>query len=230
MEFHGFSADTFRFLAELAKNNNRPWFRANRERYERFVRTPALAFIEAMAPRLERISQYIYADPTPSGGSLMRVYRDTRFSGDKEPYKTNIGIQFRHQQGDDAHALAFYVHIEPGECFLGAGSWRPDSKALAAIRASIAEQPAEWRRTLAARGFLRAWGGQLWGDRLKRPPRGFDPDHPCVEDLKLKSFLGLIDLSREQVLSADLLDIATKAFAAASPLMSFICRALSLPY
>ncbi len=104
MSFQGFPADTVRFLSGLASNNNRDWFRANKARYERSVRGPALAFIEAMAGPLERVSRHIYADPSPSGGSRMRIYRDTRFSPDKSPYKTNIGIQFRHERCDDIHA------------------------------------------------------------------------------------------------------------------------------
>jgi len=122
--FEGFPADTARFLAELARNNNRDWFRANKGRYERSVRGPALAFIEAMAGPLERVSRHIYADPSPSGGSLMRIYRDTRFSPDKTPYKTNIGIQFRHERCDDVHAPGLYFHIDPKECFLACGMWR----------------------------------------------------------------------------------------------------------
>ena len=136
MAFEGFPPDAVRFLAELGKNNNRPWFQANRNRYEQSVRAPALAFIEAMAPRLERASPRIYADPSPHGGSLMRIHRDTRFSNDKRPYKTNIGIQFRHERGDDVHAPGLYFHLDPKEFFLACGMWRPDGDALAAVRSS----------------------------------------------------------------------------------------------
>ena len=115
-----FDRNTFRFLAELGANNERDWFEANRHRYERHVLEPALAFIERMAPNIERLSRHLLAVPKRTGGSLMRVYRDTRFGHDKRPYKTNIGIQFRHERGRDVHAPGLYVHIEPGGCFLGA--------------------------------------------------------------------------------------------------------------
>lgn len=229
MAFDGFPADTVRFLADLAKHNNRPWFKANRERYEQSVRGPALAFIEAMAPRLERISRYVYADASPMGGSLMRIYRDTRFTGDKEPYKTNVGIQFRHQQGEDIHAPGLYFHIDANEVFLGCGMWKPDSTALAAIRKRIVEHPKDWKRARDSRGFVKVWGS-LWGERLKRPPRGFDPDSPFVEDLKLKHFLGIADLPRKALGSGKLLDAAARMFAAGTPLMKFLCDALGLRY
>jgi uncharacterized protein (TIGR02453 family) len=229
MAFNGFPADAAAFLAELARNNNRAWFQANKDRYERAVRGPAIAFIEAMAGPLERVSRHIYADPSPAGGSLMRIYRDTRFSPDKTPYKTNIGIQFRHERGDDVHAPGLYFHIEPKECFLACGMWRPPADALAAIRARIAEHPALWLTARDNKAFGKTWG-TVTGETLKRPPRGFDPAHPCIEDIKRKDFLGVIDLPRADTRSPKLINQAAKAFAAGTPLMKFLCDALNLPY
>ena len=227
--FKGFPADTVSYLAQLARNNSRPWFQANKDRYERSVREPAKAFIEAMAGPLEKVSPHIYADPSPTGGSLMRIYRDTRFSPDKSPYKTNIGIQFRHERGDDVHAPGLYVHIDPREFFLACGMWRPASDALAAIRARIAEHPKLWVAARDDRAFVRVWGC-VTGDALKRPPRGFDKDHPCIEDLKRKDFLGVVDLPRELITSGRLVARAARAFAAGGRLMTFLCDAMGLPY
>ena len=229
MAFEGFPRDTIKFLADLARHNNRPWFHANKDRYEASVRQPALAFIEAMAPQLERIAPRIYADPSPNGGSLIRIYRDTRFTGDKEPYKTNIGIHFRHEQGDDIHAPGLYVHIDTKECFWACGMWRPDGPSLAAIRTRIAEHPDEWKKMCRSRPFVRVFG-EVSGDRLTRPPRGFDPDHPCVEDLKLKDFLGVANLARRGLYSPQLPQEAARVFAAGAGLMKFLSTALSLPY
>jgi uncharacterized protein (TIGR02453 family) len=229
MAFDGFPADSVRFLADLARNNNRAWFQANKGRYERSVRGPAMAFIEAMAGPLERVSRHIYADPSPTGGSLMRIYRDTRFSPDKTPYKTNIGIQFRHERGDDVHAPGLYFHIDPKECFLACGMWRPPADALAAIRARIAEHPAIWLAARDNNAFVKTWGA-VTGETLKRPPRGFDPVHPCIEDIKRTDFLGVLDLARADVLSPKLPARTAKAFAAGTPLMKFLCDALALPY
>ena len=116
-----FSKSTFKFLDQLAANNNRTWFEENKPRYESLIREPALEFIEAMAPALKMFAPHFRADPRKMGGSLMRVYRDARFSRDKTPYKTNIGIQFRHELGKDVHAPGFYVHISTAECFLAVG-------------------------------------------------------------------------------------------------------------
>ena len=123
--FDRFQPSLFEFLEQLADNNNRPWFLENKPRYQRDVLVPALAFIRAFEPRLKKISRYFVASDRRAGGSLIRVYRDTRFHKDGEPYKTNVGIQFRHEQGRDIHAPGFYVHIAPGECFLAVGASTP---------------------------------------------------------------------------------------------------------
>ena len=121
MKFERFQPALFEFLEQLADHNNRPWFQANKERYEQEVLEPAMTFIRAFQPRLKRISPCFVASDRRLGGSLMRVYRDTRFSKGGEPYKTNVGIQFRHEHGRDIHAPGFYVHLAPGECFLARG-------------------------------------------------------------------------------------------------------------
>ena len=138
----GFTPATIRFLTELRNNNNRDWFNANKHRYENDVVAPSLNFITVMDARLKKISPHFRAIPKKTGGSLMRVYRDTRFAKDKTPYKTNIGIQFRHELGKDVHAPGFYVHVEPNQVFLGVGIWRPDPKALGKIRGEIHEEEA----------------------------------------------------------------------------------------
>src|SRR5438046_6848292 len=109
-----FDKATFTFLRELKTHNDRDWFAANKARYLATVQGPALRFIADFAPRLAKITQRLVADPRPVGGSLMRIYRDTRFSKDKAPLKTNVGIQFRHEAGKDVHAPGIYLHLEPG--------------------------------------------------------------------------------------------------------------------
>ncbi len=187
--YASFRPETLRFLEELAANNNRDWFRDNKTRYEEQVLDVALEFIQSMQEPLHDIAPYFVALPTRVGGSLMRVYRDTRFSKNKTPYKTNVGIQFRHEQAKDVHSPGYYVHIDPEQVFIGAGMWRPDAGPLRDIRERIAARPAEWRRVRGDKPFRRNF--ELGGEVLKRPPLGFDPQQECIDDIKRKSFIAV---------------------------------------
>lgn len=222
-----FSKATFQFLDELAANNERAWFEANKDRYESVVRAPALDFIDSMAPPLAGFAPQFRAEARKMGGSLMRVFRDTRFSRDKSPYKTNIGIQFRHTLGKDVHAPGFYVHIASDECFLGAGCWHPEADALGRIREQIAAKSAAW---FAVRDAVLQAGWQLAGDSLSRPPRGLAADHAAIDDLKRKDFILLQPLARAEVLKGDFVEVAAQRFATAVPLMRFLCSTLDVVY
>jgi uncharacterized protein (TIGR02453 family) len=229
VSFGGFHRDFSRFLRELKANNSLEWFEANKARYEQRVRGPTLAFIEAMAPRLERISPYIVADAGKTGGSMMRIFRDTRFSPDKSPYKTHVGVCFAHERAEDVHCPALWFQVNPASVMLAAGIWRPGAVALGRIRAAIAARPGEWL-AVRADGRLRAVFGDVTGTALKRPPRGFAGEHPCIEDIKRKEFLAVAMMKPAFLLRADLLDEAEAIFAAADPLVRFLCRALGLKY
>jgi len=221
-----FSLQTLEFLRALAANNNRDWFNENKPVYECDVRQPAMAFIESMAPRLTGISPHFLAIAKKSGGSLMRVYRDTRFSRDKTPYKTNIGIQFRHEQGRDVHAPGYYVHIDPQAVFVGAGMWRPDSRALGKIRDHLVEAGSAWVAVCDEAKFRTYFN--LSGETLKRAPRGFSPDHPLIEDLKRKDFIAISELSHEDVLNPGFIDTVCQRFRAADAYMRFLCKAIEV--
>ena len=223
-----FRPETLHFLDEIAANNERTWFQANKHRYEADVLEPALGYIETMGPRIESISAHFVAIPKRVGGSLMRIYRDTRFSHDKTPYKTNIGIQFRHERGKDVHAPGFYVHVEPGQCFLGAGIWRPESSALAKIRTRIVEKPGAWKNTSRDGRFREHF--EFGGQRLKRPPRGYAADLPYIEDIKRKDFIASCPIDDEDVIAGDFAERTAARFAAAAPLMAFLCTALELQF
>lgn len=223
-----FSSATIDFLAELAANNNRGWFEANKPRYEALVREPALDFVAAMGPLLGAFAPHFRADPRKVGGSLMRVYRDARFSRDKTPYKTNIGIQFRHELGKDVHAPGFYVHLCADECFLAVGCWHPDAQALGRLRDFIAQYPEKWFAACDDPGFAGQW--RLSGDSLKRPPRGYAADHAAIEDLKRKDFVAIAPLSFADVTAPRLVRLAAERFAASRPLMKFLCDALVVNY
>ena len=222
-----FSPALFTFLKELRDNNNREWFQENKARYEKHVKDPALRFIADFGPKLKKISPHFRADPRANGGSLFRIYRDTRFSKDKTPYKTHTGIQFRHELGKSAHAPGFYLHLQPGQVFAAVGSWHPESTVLRGVRESIAEDSAAWRRAVGKR-FSDVF--ELEGDSLKRPPRGFDPEHRHIDDLKRKDFIGVTRLSQKAVTSTDFQDQLASTFAAGGSLVRFICRAIDVPY
>jgi uncharacterized protein (TIGR02453 family) len=228
MESESFRPTLFEFLEQLTANNNRPWFRENKSRYERDVLEPSMAFIRDFQPRLKRISPYFVASDRRVGGSLMRIYRDTRFARHAEPYKTNVGIQFRHELGGDIHAPGFYVHVAPEECFLALGVWRPDPASLGRIRQAIVEWPDRWRRVRRDRKFIERFSFD--GGSLKRPPRGFPSDHPWMEDLKRTDFIGLEELEERDVLHKGFSDHVAASFAAGRPLMRFLCDALAIPF
>ncbi len=226
--FSGFPKETFQFLRTLKRNNDREWFQKNKSRYESAFLEPSLGFIAAIEKPLQKISPCFQAIPKKQGGSLMRIYKDTRFAKDKTPYKTNIGIHFRHEAGGSVHAPGFYLHVEPGNCFIGAGIWRPDKTPLLEIRRAISESPTNWKRARDAKSFRSTYN--LSGDSLKRPPAGFENDDPMNDDLKRKDFIGVCNLDDDELTDSEFLLAATKKFKAAMPFMRFLCSSLDLPF
>jgi uncharacterized protein (TIGR02453 family) len=227
-EFVGFPADFFCFFEQLRKNNNRDWFNTNKDRFQQSVLEPMSAFIRDIQPRLAAISKYYIADPKPQGGSMFRIYRDTRFSKDKTPYKTHAACQFRHETGKDAHAPGFYVHIEEDTVLYGGGIWLPPAPKLNAIRDFLADNARSWARVRNAKKVQDAGG--IKGDGLQRAPRGFDDQHVHIEDLKRKSFYVMSEAPPQAAASPDFVDEVAQGFARAAPLNRFICDALELPF
>ncbi len=225
MESDFFGSATFAFLSDLAENNSKEWFGANRRRYEETLKEPAQRFILAMGDRLPEFSPSLRADPRPLGGSLFRIHRDLRFSKDKTPYKTHVGVQFRHLAGKDAHAPGVYVHIEADECFVGLGVWRPASAPLRAIREAIVDSPDGWATAVEA---LTRSGLSLAGESLKRIPRGFDADHPLASDLRRKDFIAVAPLAPQQVLAPDLPDAVMRSILPGASFFRFVCDALGV--
>jgi uncharacterized protein (TIGR02453 family) len=227
--FPGFPEDLFGFLQDLSRNNNREWFTANKDRYQASVVSPVSDFILAMGQRLHKISSSFVADPRPHGGSMFRIYRDTRFSKDKRPYKENVGCQFRHVAGKSAHAPGFYVHLQPGNVFVGGGIWAPPNPVLDKIRTAIVERPGGWEEVL---GRVQAGKGpcSMEGEQLKRPPRGYDADHRFIEDIKRTSFFVMRDEDPSLVIKPEFIDVTEDAFKTAAPLVEFITHALGLTF
>ena len=217
-----FNPDLFDFLRRLTKNNNREWFAKNKAWYQQVVVEPALSFINDFAPHLYELSPHLVADARPTRGSLFRIYRDTRFSPDKRPFKTHVGIHFSHSSGKDAHAPVFYLHLEPDNCFAAAGIWHPDNRTLTRVRSAIVSDSDRWA---AFRKKLK-----LEGDKLSRPPKGFDRQHPFIEDLKMKDFVASVTFTEDQICGSKFLREFTSACHKMSPLVEFTTKALGLKY
>lgn len=226
-----FTRGVFDFLKELEVNNNRPWWEANKDRYIRVIREPALDFIEDFGERIQRISPHYLADTRTNGGSLMRPYRDVRFSKDKTPYKTNVGIHFRHVGGKDVHAPGFYLHLEPSGSFGGVGLWNPETKAAREIRQAIYDDPAGWKKATKAKAFSDTWSIEHHDDaKLKRVPKEFDEGHPYPNDLRLKSFTAGTRLTQKTVTSEGFDTQLAKEFKKASAYMAFMSDAIGVAY
>jgi uncharacterized protein (TIGR02453 family) len=223
-----FTPKLFGFLKDLAENNDREWFKANQDAYENYVREPALEFINDFTGPLKGISEYFVTDSRTVGGSLFRIQRDTRFSKDKTPYKTNTGMQFRHIMAKDVHSPGYYLHIQPGECFMGVGIWRPETKVAYAIREKIDEDPAAWKKATRGKRFTDVF--TIGGDSLKRPPKGYDPDHPYIEDLKRKDFIASTRVSQKDITSDHFMADFTSNCKRATPFMRFLCEAVGVPF
>lgn len=224
-----FSEELIDFLVGLSANNNREWFNARKDVYESVLREPALDYIREVGEPLADISPHVRASDRKQGGSLMRIYRDVRFSRDKSPYKTNVGIQFRHESGKDVHAPGYYVHISIEECFIGAGSWMPDRDALLAYRRAVSEHPSEW---LALKQMTESGEWNLDGhhDMLKRPPRGFSADDPMIEDIKRKHFIVTHRMDIEDVTAPDFVEYTIERFKESREWMAFLTKAIGLPF
>ena len=225
--FEGFSSKTISFLQDLKENNNRGWFNAHKDEYEEFVREPGLALIRDMEKPLQKISPFFTAVAKKSGGSMMRIYRDIRFSKDKTPYKTNLAMHFRHETGKSAHAPGFYFHIRPDEVLLGVGIWGPESDVLKQIRFLIDDDQARWKRIIRKKAFRETF--HQGGSSLKRHPRGYDPEHPLIEDLKRKDHMGINYLKQSDIMDRKLIDKLTAHMKTAMPYMRFLCDAQHLP-
>ncbi len=162
------------------------------------------------------------------GGSVFQIHRDTRFSEDKTPYKRNAGAQFRHELASgDVHAPGMYLHLEPGNCFMGGGIYRPPTKALTPIRQRMVDRPDDWR---AARDAVEEAGMALGGDQLKTSPRGFDADHELIEDLRRTSIVVSRAFSEDDALADDFMDTFVGWCEDAAPVLRFCCAAQEVPW
>ena len=218
----------FSFLRELKANNTREWFTEHKARYEQDVKEPLLDMIADFAPMLSELSPHYLAIPKASGDSLFRIYRDVRFSKNKDPYKTVAGVHFRHRLGKDVHAPGYYLHLEPGNVFYAMGMWHPAGPDLRAIRQRIDQDPDEWREVKEDTLFASTYTWE--GESLVRAPKGFAPDHPDIEDLRRKDFIGVGRLPEEDAYRSDFLPYLATEWGKGTPLMRFLSAAVDVPF
>jgi len=226
--FTGFSRDAIQFLADLAANNERAWFQPRKVDYERLLKEPMERLCVALAERFTARDIPLGADPKRSP---FRIYRDTRFSRDKSPYKTNLGATFPwiddaarvgEQAGDGPHGNGGYFSFQPGEMYTGGGMWMPPKPRLDAFRRAIVEDPDGVRAALEDPTFVGWFGAAHGHESLKRVPPGYPPDHPLAELLRWKDVVFGRRLSDDEVCSADLPDLLAEGYAAALPVFRFL--------
>lgn len=223
-----FTENTFKFLRALARNNSREWFHAHKAEYDAKLRGPFLQLIGDLQPDLLAVSEHYRADPRGVGGSLFRIHRDTRFSNDKTPYKTWSGARFFHARHKEIDAPSFYLHLQPGNCFIGAGLWHPEPESQRRIRQFIFDNPGAWNAAVHSPSFTRKF--DMSGESLVRPPRGYPADHPLIEDLKRKDFVATMALDDAVVLGPGLRKAVATQFAGLAPLVDYLCASLDLEF
>jgi len=223
-----FTAKTFKFQRALARNNNREWFHEHKAEYEADLRQPFLQMIADLQPAMLEVSEHYRADPKPVGGSLFRIHRDTRFSNDKTPYKAWAGARFFHARSKQVEAPSFYLHIQPGHCFIGAGLWHPQPETQRKIRQFIFDNPGNWKAATRAPAFKKKFS--MEGEALVRAPSGFPVDHELIDDLKRKDFVATTILDDDTVLGPRLRKTVGDQFKALAPMIDYLCAALDLEF
>ena len=221
-----FTPALFRFLRQLKAHNDRGWFETRRAQFVADDEAPMLRFIADVGPHLAAISRAVVADPRRTGGSMFRIYRDTRFSADKSPYKLNVAASFPHEvkrdkQRELAAVPGFYLHLEPDDSFGGGGIYRPDMPTLTRIRTAIIQKSSDW-------ASARARCPDIAGDQLARAPAGFDPNHRFIEDLRRKDLYTLVSFSEKEVCGPNFLDVYLECCRASAPLVGFLSKAMGL--
>jgi uncharacterized protein (TIGR02453 family) len=224
-----FTDKTFRFLRALARNNERAWFHAHKQDYDDHVRAPLQRLVTELQPHLAEVTLQFRADPRPVGGSLYRIQRDTRFANDKRPYKTWQGARLFHARRQELATPLFYLHVQPGGCFVGAGIWRPESPTLRRIRQFIVDNPTAWKAAAHGPAFRRRYRLDD-EDRLVRPPRGFPADFPFIDDLRNRSFVAWRDIDDATIIGPRLRQVLAKDLRDLAPLVDYLCASLDLEF
>lgn len=215
------SASTLDFLIKLKKNNNKEWFDKNRPQYE-LIKIEFKNFIN------ELIASIAKFDPSvkhlEAKDCIFRINRDVRFSNNKAPYKTNIAA-FISPEGKKSISAGYYIHIQPGNCFLASGMWMPPAPQLSAVRQEIDYNADEFRKIILSKEFKKHFKELSQEDKVKTTPKGYEKTHPEIEFIKLKSFIAMKAIDDKEVLSKNFIKSICSSFEVAHPLNAFLRRA-----
>jgi uncharacterized protein (TIGR02453 family) len=213
-----FTPRTLAFLRALDRNNRREWFHARKDRYEADVRAPMVALVERLASDFTGFAPDVLASPR---ASMYRPYRDTRFSANKTPLKTNVAAVFPHRLLPKHEGAGFYVEVAPHHVWFGGGMYMPSSAQLYQVREHIAAEHARLSRIVGSAAFRRTFG-TLEGEQLHRVPRGFAPDHPAGAFLKYRQFLAGCERPAEFAIEPGFYRALVAAFRTLAPLVAFL--------
>jgi uncharacterized protein (TIGR02453 family) len=220
-KFRGFAPEAIEFLRELKNNNDREWFTPRKAIYEERLRLPMIELVRAIHGEMLSFAPEYVGEPARC---VFRIYRDTRFSKDKTPYKTHIAASF-FRNGLDKRGAGYYLGISPEDIHVGGGLYAPEPDVLLAVRRLIADDFGAFRKTFEAPRIARL-AGEIQGESMTRPPKGFDPEHPAVEHLKRKQHHFMVRLEPELATTSKLLAEVVKRFEAMTPLVRFLDSAL----
>ena len=224
-----FSDASFKFLRGLARHNDKTWFNDHKAQYEDHVRQPFLRLLTDLQPDLAAVSLHFRSEPKTVGGSLFRIYRDARFSNDKSPYKSWQGARLFHERHKQVPAPSFYLHLQPGECFVGAGLWHPEPDTQRRVRQFILDNPGSWKKAAHDAPFRRHFEFEE-SEKLVRPPRGFPADFEFIEDLKHRNFVFWRSLDDATMTGPKLRQTVAADLKALGPFVDYLCAALDLEF
>jgi uncharacterized protein (TIGR02453 family) len=211
------------FLSELSKNNNREWFSLNKSRYDK-LQQEFVAFLDELIPMIAKFDSSVAA--MKGKECMFRIYRDVRFSHDKSPYKTHFGamIMAGKKKSEIHNKAGYYIHIEPDASMLAGGAYLPPSGWLRSIRNAIYFQPNDFKKIIEDKTFVKTFG-EISGEKLSRPPQGFDASYPEVELLKYKSYTAIHSMSNQDLGKKNLIEYTATIFRTMYPLNSFLNEA-----
>ncbi len=220
--FTAFNPKALAFLRALKRNNDREWFRARKDQYQALLHDPMLALVERLAGDFRQFAPHLVADPKTA---IYRIYRDTRFSSDKTPLKTNIAAVFPSRGLPKHQGAGLYLEVSHGWVWVGGGMYAPDTSQLQAVREHIAGNHKRLTAIVTSPGFRRSVG-ELRGEKLQRIPRGFMKDHPAGEYLKHRQFLAAREFPQEFAASTRFYAGVVDVFRQVAPLTNYLNEGL----